>query len=140
MNVTFLYVLAADILLIIHVLFVVFVVVGLLLIFIGKVQHWQWVRWPWLRVAHLVGIGIVVVQSWLGVICPLTIWEMMLREKAGEAVYVGSFISHWLSTLLYYQAPDWVFVVVYTAFGAIVVFSWVWVRPNSLMTVKINHR
>jgi hypothetical protein len=140
MNVTFLYVLAADILLIIHVLFVVFVVVGLLLIFIGKVQQWQWVRWPWLRVAHLVGIGIVVVQSWLGVICPLTIWEMMLREKAGEAVYVGSFISHWLSTLLYYQAPDWVFVVVYTAFGAIVVFSWVWVRPNSLMTVKINHR
>jgi hypothetical protein len=140
MNVTFLYILAADILLIIHVLFVVFVVVGLLLIFIGKVQQWQWVRWPWLRVAHLVGIGIVVVQSWLGVICPLTIWEMMLREKAGEAVYVGSFISHWLSTLLYYQAPDWVFVVVYTAFGAIVVFSWVWVRPNSLMTVKINHR
>jgi hypothetical protein len=140
MNVTFLYVLAADILLIIHVLFVVFVVVGLLLIFIGKVQQWQWVRWPWLRVAHLVGIGIVVVQSWLGVICPLTIWEMMLREKAGEAVYVGSFISHWLSTLLYYQAPDWVFVVVYTAFGAVVVFSWVWVRPDSLMTVNTNHR
>jgi hypothetical protein len=140
MNVTFLYVLAADILLIIHVLFVVFVVLGLLLIFIGKLQQWQWVRWPWLRLAHLVGIGIVVVQSWLGVICPLTIWEMMLREKAGEAVYVGTFISHWLSTLLYYQGPDWVFVVVYTAFGAMVVFSWVWVRPDSLMTVNTNHR
>ncbi len=131
MDVKFLYVLAADLLLIIHALFVVFVVAGLLLIFIGKVRQWQWVHWPWFRAAHFVGIGIVVVQSWLGVICPLTIWEMALREKAGEAVYAGSFISHWLSTLLYYQAPDWVFVVVYTAFGAIVVLSWVWVRPNS---------
>jgi hypothetical protein len=131
MNVTFLYVLAADILLIIHVLFVIFVVVGLMLIFIGKVQQWQWVRWPWFRVVHSIGIGIVVMQSWLGVICPLTIWEMVLREKAGEAVYAGTFISHWLSTLLYYQAPNWVFLVVYTAFGAIVISSWVWVRPSS---------
>jgi hypothetical protein len=55
----------------------------------------------------------------------------VLREKAGEAVYAGTFISHWVSTLLYYQAPDWVFVVVYTAFGAIVISSWVWVRPSS---------
>jgi hypothetical protein len=131
MNVTFLYVLAADILLIIHVLFVIFVVVGLMLIFIGKVQQWQWVRWPWFSVVHSIGIGIVVMQSWLGVICPLTIWEMVLREKAGEAVYAGTFISHWLSTLLYYQAPNWVFLVVYTAFGAIVISSWVWVRPSS---------
>jgi hypothetical protein len=131
MSITFLYVLAADILLIIHIMFVVFVVLGLLLIFIGKVRQWQWVRWPWFRLAHFAGIGIVVVQSWLGIICPLTIWEMALREKAGEAVYAGSFISHWLSTLLYYQAPEWVFVFVYTTFGATVVWSWVWVRPDS---------
>ena len=88
--------LAADILLIIHVLFVIFVVAGLMLIFIGKMRHWRWVRWPLFRVVHFIGIGIVVMQSWLGVICPLTIWEMMLREKAGEVVYAGSFISHWL--------------------------------------------
>jgi hypothetical protein len=74
----------------IHVLFVV----GILLIFMGKVRHCRWVLWPWFRAAHIVGI--VVVQSWLGVICLLTIWEMVLREKAGEAVYAGSFISHWL--------------------------------------------
>ena len=123
--------LAADILLIIHVLFVIFVVAGLMLIFIGKMRHWRWVRWPWLRVVHFIGIGIVVMQLWLGVICPLTIWEMMLREKAGEVVYAGSFISHWLSSLLYYQAPNWVFLVVYTAFFAIVVSSWIWVRPSS---------
>ncbi|MFT6268260.1 MAG: glucan phosphoethanolaminetransferase (alkaline phosphatase superfamily) [Alphaproteobacteria bacterium] len=131
MDNTFLYLLAADTLLIIHVLFVVFVVVGLLLIFIAKMQKWRWVRSPWFRIAHLVGIAIVVVQSWLGIICPLTTWEMALREHAGEAVYAGSFISHWLSTLLYYHAPEWVFAVVYSAFGILVLLSWIWVRPNS---------
>ena len=64
-------------------------------------------------------------------ICPLTIWEMALREKAGAAVYAGSFIQHWLHKLLYWQAPDWVFIVVYTVFGALVLASWFIVRPAS---------
>jgi glucan phosphoethanolaminetransferase (alkaline phosphatase superfamily) len=131
MNESFFYLLAADILLIIHVLFVVFVVFGLALILIGKVRKWQWVRSAWFRTAHLIGIAIVVLQAWLGLICPLTTWEMALREQAGEAVYAGSFIAYWLSTLLYYQAPEWVFAVVYTAFGAVVILSWFWVRPNA---------
>ncbi|MFT4652603.1 MAG: hypothetical protein ACI82S_000237 [Patiriisocius sp.] len=125
------YLFAADALLIIHVLFVIFVVAGLLLIFIGKMRRWQWVRSPWFRAAHLAGIGIVVVQSWLGMICPLTTWEMALREQAGEAVYAGAFISHWLATLLYYHAPEWIFTLVYSAFGALVLLSLIWVRPNS---------
>jgi hypothetical protein len=73
----------------------------------------------------------VVVQSWLGMICPLTTWEMALREQAGEAVYAGAFISHWLATLLYYHAPEWIFTLVYSAFGALVLLSLIWVRPNS---------
>jgi Protein of Unknown function (DUF2784) len=124
------YLIAADLVLLIHVLFVAFVVVGLLLILIGGPFAWSWVRNPWFRLAHLAAIGIVVLQSWLGVICPLTIWEMALREKAGDAVYSGSFVAHWLETLLYYEAPAWVFVVAYTAFGALVVLSWFRVRPR----------
>ncbi|MCP4299138.1 MAG: DUF2784 domain-containing protein, partial [Gammaproteobacteria bacterium] len=68
--------------------------------------------------------------SWLGVICPLTTWEMVLRERAGAATYSGTFISHWLETILYYQAPAWVFTVCYTVFAAVVVASWFWVRPR----------
>ena len=124
------YLLAADAILFLHVLFVVFVVVGLVLILIGKVLSWAWVRNWWFRVAHLAAIGIVVLQSWLGVICPLTQLEMALRNKAGDATYAGSFIAHWLEAILYYRAPAWVFAVCYTAFGAIVVLSWVWVRPD----------
>lgn len=120
---------AADTLLITHVAFVLFVVLGLVLIFVGKAKHWSWVRNPWFRVAHLLAIGIVVAQAWLGLICPLTIWEMQLRAKAGQTIYNGSFISHWLGELLYYDAPAWVFTFAYTSFGLLVLLSWIWVRP-----------
>lgn len=124
------YLLAADLLLLVHVLFVMFVVLGLVLILAGKWSGWSWVRNPYFRIAHLVAIVIVVVQSWIGVICPLTTWEMALRERAGDSVYSGSFIANWLERLLYYQAPAWVFMVCYTIFGALVVASWIWVRPR----------
>jgi hypothetical protein len=121
----------ADALLLLHILIVVFVVAGLAAIYIGWALAWSWVINPWFRLLHLVTIGIVVLQSWLGVICPLTTWEMSLREQAGDIVYAGSFISHWFQALLYYQAPAWAFTVTYTAFGLLVVASWFAVKPRS---------
>ena len=121
---------AAELLLFTHALFVAFVVFGLLLILAGKLLAWSSVRNPWFRLAHLVAIGVVVLQSWLGVRCPLTTWEMKLREGAGDAVYPGSYISHWLEAILYFSAPEWVFMVCYTMFGALVLASWFWVRPR----------
>ena len=125
-----LYLIAADAILVVHVLFVAFVVFGLVLILLGKQFSWRWVRNPWFRWTHIVAIGVVVLQSWLGVICPLTTWEMALRERAGDAVYSGAFIARWLESLLYFELPAWVFVVSYTLFGALVVASWFWVRPR----------
>jgi hypothetical protein len=129
-----LYALAADIILVSHSLFVLFIVLGLALIFIGRYLSWRWVRNPWFRAAHLLGIGVVAGQSWLGVICPLTVWEMDLRSKANESLYEGSFIEHWLEKLLYYQAPPWVFVTCYTVFGGLVLWSWFFVRPRPFAT------
>ena len=126
----------ADAILVTHVGFVIFVVLGLVAIFAGRVLAWKWVRNFWFRVIHLGGIGIVVLQAWVGVICPLTTWEMALREKAGAVAYSGSFIQHWLQTLLYYDAPEWVFILVYTAFGSLVLASWYFVRPNSFKTAE----
>ena len=131
-----LYLLAADELLFTHVLFVAFVIFGLLLIFSGKLMSWSWVCNPWFRMVHLIGIGVVVLQSWLGIICPLTTWEMAFRSKAGDAVYAGTFISHWLETILYYHAPDWVFIACYTAFVLLFVVSWIWVSPSPLTILE----
>ena len=124
------YLFAADAMLLLHVLFVVFVVFGLVLIILGKLLEWSWVRNRTFRIVHLAAIAIVVLQSWLGRICPLTTIEVALRGRAGDAVYAGTFISHWLESILYYRAPPWVFAVCYTAFGALVLFSWFRVPPQ----------
>ena len=127
---------AADAVLLLHVFIVIFVVLGLLLLFVGKVRAWSWVRNPWFRATHLVAVAVIVVQSWFSVICPLTIFENVLRSRAGDTVYPDSFIAHWLESILYYRAPAWVFIVCYTAFGAVVVGSWFWVRPRSFTNRK----
>lgn len=113
-----------------HALFTAFVVFGLVLILVGKALRWAWVLNPWFRLAHLLSIGVVMVQSWFGVICPLTTLEMALRARAGDAVYTGLFLAHWIEQILYYRAPPWVFAVAYTLFAAAVVGSWYWVRPR----------
>ena len=128
--------LAADSVLLLHALFVAFVVLGLALVVVGKLRRWSWIRNPWFRGGHLLAIGVVVIQSWFGAICPLTVFEMELRSRAGDAVYPGSFIAHWLETILYYQAPPWVFAICYTAFGALVAGSWIWARPRSFFKRK----
>lgn len=126
----FLLPLAADAILLLHVLFVGFVVFGLFLILLGGIFGWPWVRNPWFRILHVVAIGIVVIQSWIGAICPLTAWEMALRTQAGDTIYAGSFIGYWLGRILYYQAPPWVFVVSYTLFAVLVAVSWCLIRPR----------
>jgi len=130
MEPSFYYLLAADALLYLHALIAAFITFGLILIFTGKALSWSWILNPWFRLAHLVAISIVVIESWFGVICPFTTLEMYFRTQAGDTVYAGSFISHWLENILYYQAPAWVFIVAYTFFAALVIASWYFIRPR----------
>lgn len=120
---------AADAVLVVHALFVAFVVVGQVLILAGLALGWRWVRNLRFRLAHLAAIGIVVLQAWLGVLCPLTILENALRRRAGEVGYAGSFIEHWLHRVIYYDAEPWVFTVAYTVFAGVVAATWYFGRP-----------
>ena len=124
------YQIMADGVLLLHVLFVVFVLTGQLLIVLGAYQGWAWIRNRWFRIFHLGAIVIVVTQSWVSLICPLTVLEMRLRVLAGQGQYEGSFIQFWLERLLYYEAPAWVFISVYTVFGLFVVMTWFWFPPH----------
>ncbi len=119
----------ADVILIVHALFVGFVVFGLVLIVVGALIGWRWVRNLWFRLAHLTAIGIVVIQAWFGSICPLTIWESHARQAAGGVGYSGSFIQHWLHKLIFYDFAPWVFTLTYTLFGALVVLTWLLAPP-----------
>jgi hypothetical protein len=125
------YRLLADAVLLLHFAVVAFVVGGLFLVLIGNMRHWRWVNALSFRVVHLVAIGVVVVQAWLGKLCPLTILESWLRGQGGEAAYTASFIEHWVQRVLYYEAPLWVFTLAYTAFGLLVIAAWWYFPPRS---------
>jgi len=118
------YALLADAVLALHVALVLFVVGAFFVVIVGNLRGWRWVNAPVFRIAHLVAIGIVVAEAWFGVVCPLTSLEMWLREQAGGATYGGGFIEHWLSRVLYYDAPPWVFTAVYSLFGVAVAATW----------------
>ena len=124
MNDGALYSFMADAILVIHFAFVVFIVFGLMLILIGLLARWSWVQNPTFRIAHLAAVGFVVLQAWLGQLCPLTIWENELRRRAGQSGYTETFVEHWLRDILFYQAEPWVFTTIYTCFGALVMLVW----------------
>jgi len=119
----------ADAILVVHVGIVAFVILGAFAIFIGRTR-WRWVRGLRWRLVHVVLMAFIALQAWLGALCPLTVWEQALRRRAGQATYGESFIEHWLSRLIFFDAPWWSFVAAYTAFAALVIAAWFLVPPR----------
>jgi len=119
----------ANAVLILHVAIVLFIIGGLVLTLAGAALKWSWVRNFYFRALHLVAIGYVAMEAWLGIVCPLTTLELWLRERAGQAVYDGDFIAFWLRKLLFFEAAPWVFVAAYSGFGLLVLLSWLLVPP-----------
>jgi hypothetical protein len=116
----------ADLILIVHFAFVLFVTGGLLLIWLGAAAGWRWVRNCRFRVAHLAAICFVALEALLGIVCPLTAWEDALRGTQSET----AFVARWLHRLLFYNFPDWVFTTAYLMFALAVAATWFYVRPH----------
>jgi hypothetical protein len=117
--------LLADFVLTVHFAFVLFVVGGLPLIWIGAAAGWQWVRNFWFRAAHLAAITFVAAEALAGVWCPLTVWEDALRGRHEQQ----SFVARWVRAILYWDFPGWVFTLAYCTFTLAVIATWWWIRP-----------
>ena len=117
----------ADAILILHVLFVLFVLGGFVLILAGA-RRWHWVRNRAFRTLHLASIGLVAAETLLGFTCPLTRWEDALRAAGPEE---RSFVGRWLARLLYYDFPEWTFALAYCAFAGAVIWTWRVIPPRS---------
>ena len=126
------YAFLADLIAAIHFCYVAFVVFGLLVVLIGGLLQWRFVRNFWFRAIHLAMISIVVILTLLGVMCPLTVWEFDLRVAAGQQnVYDGSFVARLVHQFIFFYFPPIVFSVVYCLFGLLVLASW-WLYPPDL--------
>jgi len=116
----------ADLILVVHFCFVLFVVGGLFLIWLGAARGWRWVRNFWFRITHLAAMLFVAGESVVGLVCPLTAWEDALRGRGAEA----GFIQRWVGRLLYYDFPGWVFITAYLMFALAVVITFIRVKPE----------
>jgi polyferredoxin len=118
--------LLADALLVVHFLIAGFIAGGLILVWIGALAGWSWIRDPWFRYLHLAAIAAVAAEALLGQACPLTVWEDLLRGGARPE----SFVGRWVQRLLYYSAPEWTFTAVYAAWAAATLVTLRFVPPR----------
>jgi Protein of Unknown function (DUF2784) len=115
------YLVLADVIAFMHLLFVLFVVFGALLV----------LRWPWMLWIHGPALLWGLFVEFAGAICPLTPLESRLRLLGGEAGYSEDFLSHWLLSVLY---PESLSRGLQSALGAsllllnIGLYLWIWRR------------
>ena len=114
----------AEMVLAAHLVYAGFVVLGYLAVTVGAWRDWGWVRNRLFRLAHLCAIGFVAVEALAGVVCPLTLLEHRLRGMAGDPQW--SFMGRLMQTVLYYQAPPWVFTLFYLAL--VLLAGWLWFK------------
>jgi Protein of Unknown function (DUF2784) len=81
----------ADLVVVVHLLFIGFIVGGVFL---------TW-RWPLIIWAHIPAVAYGALVEFAGFTCPLTLLENDLHHRAGEAGYRGGFISHYLVKVIY---------------------------------------
>lgn len=111
----------ADALVILHLAFVAFVVLGQLAILVGVVFKKKWARAFIFRTIHLVCIGIVATEGMLDIECPLTVWERNLRMEAGQDVSEAPFIPQLANRILFYpDIPHVYFERIHIGFGCLV--------------------
>ena len=119
----------ADALVAFHTAYVGFVVIGQLVIVVGLICRWQWVRNPWFRIAHLLAIAVVAAEAACGVTCPLTNWERDLRALSGQTVN-DSAIGWFFNSILFFNWPREYFTWIHIGFGTLVLATFLLGPPR----------
>jgi hypothetical protein len=119
--------LLADLVLFLHFGFVVFIVGGLVAIWIGVLTKRRWIFNRRFRLAHLCAMWFVAIETLLGFACPLTVLEDLLRRSSTRD---SGFIQRWIARLLYWDLPLWVFAATYLAFAFAVTLTYLWRPPT----------
>ena len=108
--------LLADVVMILHAAFSLFVVLGLVAIIAGIVFGWRWTRRRGFQVAHLLAVLFLVVRVWVGLPCPLSAAENRLRSRTTAPCMLGETFHNSLHRLAFRGAREHRF-----AFGTTVI-------------------
>ena len=100
----------AGALLLVHFSLAAFITLGFIIIPIGHKLGWNWIKNRNFRLLHFSLMGVITVETIVGLTCPLTVLENMFRDVD----YSASFMSYWIAQILYWDLPNHVFVTLYS--------------------------
>ena len=123
--------LLADFIVGVHFCYVMFTVGGEIVILLGGLFRWRWVRILSFRIVHLASVVLVALEAMVGAKCPLTIWEYQLRMMAGQSGDAQiSFIARLVRRVIFYDLPAWVFLAAYVVFALLVGLTFILLAPQ----------
>jgi hypothetical protein len=128
----------ADLVVLVHISYVGYVLVGQLAIIVAAAFRWEWGRNRWFRLTHLLAIAVVALEAVMGWQCPFTKWEYQLRELAGQPfdgsqTFLGRLLHNLLFIDQYFEGgrpPEAFFTTLYIAMLIIVVQGLVMYPPR----------
>jgi hypothetical protein len=118
--------LLADIVLALHLAIAAFITAGLILIPLGGLMGWAWVRYRRFRFLHAGLMVFVATEALLGIACPLTVLESALRQQEAP----DYFLADLMHRLLYWDAPLELFLALYVLCALWVLVLWKWIPPQ----------
>lgn len=123
--------LLADLVVLVHLGIVLFMLAGILVVPVGGLLRWRWVRRPVWRLVHLAIMAYIVFNAARDELCFLTHWERDLRAAAGQDWRTeGSYVGRLLHDILFVDVEQHVLHRIYFVVGALVAISWIFVRPR----------
>ena len=122
-----------------HVAVIAFNVSGLIAIPLGAWRAWRFVRVFWWRALHLGALALVALQAVLGETCFRTIWESDFLARAGESASNEPIIQKWISRIIFWPFPLWVFAVLYVGVCIYTLLLWRLVPPQLPWGQKPSH-
>jgi hypothetical protein len=109
---------AADAVVVLHLLWIVFLILGAL-----PGSRWAWVKWT-----HLASLTFSIALQVFGWICPLTLLEVWLLRLGGAQPYEDTFIRHYVEQIVYAEIPR---TAVFAGTLVVVALSlWLYLRPR----------
>src|SRR5262245_1747402 len=123
----------ADLIAASHLALMAYVIFGQLLILVGIVFRWGWIRNPWFRWTHLAAVLTVAAEALLDVRCPVTDWEQDLRALAKQPTTDQSFTEQILDRVLFPlhgSQYEWVLPLCYFGFAGLVLLSFLLAPPG----------
>ena len=115
-----------EIVLFFHFFIFLFITVSFFLIPFGYFQKWEWVKNKYYRLTHLVLMGIILIETILGFMCPLTILENFLRNN----IEVDNNLTQIIHQIMYWNLPNYQFIILYILSFSYLIFLWFFFKPN----------